>query len=261
MVNKKLRQEIKTYNIVALSFARGIGSTHKRRCLWNLCGKSILQWSFEIVRDSEYIDEIVLGTEDLEIAQFAEKIGMTVIMRPLEDALDFPIDYARGIHKRIKPRSLTHGELTSWPRRHHYLLYCLREQKSCIPDLVFGWTPNMPLATTETVNKVIEAFFRDPEASCSRSAYAVDPKFFTINPVTQRLFPVFIDLPQSLDRQLYPPAFRIGPFNLEGLPLKGKGKLTHVIIDREEGIRIHSKKDLDYAGYLMEKRLKGGEKK
>lgn len=256
---KLLKREIRTYNIVALAFARGIGGTHERRCLWDLCGKSVLQWSFEAVKKSKYIEKIVLGTEDFEIAHFAEQLGITVILRPLEDALDFPRDYTSGMHKRLKPRSLIHGKLISWANRRKYVLDYLKESNGYIPDLIFGWAPIMPLATTETANRVIEAFFKDPEASRSQSVYAVEPKLFTINPVTQRLFPIFIDSLQSLDRQLYPPTFKGGPFSLRGLPTIGTGKTAHVIVDEAEGIHIHTKKDLEFAKFEMKKKLKGGE--
>lgn len=257
-MSRELENEIKTYNIVALAFARGTGGSQERRCLWDLCGKPLIQWAAEATMGSKYVSRVVIGTEDMKIARVAERLGVAVIFRPLEDAIDFPRDYTGGRLKRIMPRSLIHGQEISWSGRREYLLYWLKEKERCIPDLIFSWVPDAPLARAETADRVIEAFFKDDEASMARSVYAAEPKFFIVNPSTGELVPFFIDSAQSLDRQLYPPLFKPGPFTLSGLQSKGRGKAIHVIISEEEGFHIHSKKDFELARFYMEKRLKEG---
>jgi len=95
-VTDKLKREIKKYNIIAITYVRGSGSLHsnrKRRCLWDLCGKPMLQWPIEAALDSEYVDKVVLSSEDSEIMKFGETIsGVTVVPRPLHTVYEVPRD-------------------------------------------------------------------------------------------------------------------------------------------------------------------------
>lgn len=264
-VTPAIGREIKQYEILTLLHARGIGGANERRCLWSLCGKPMIQWVIESALGCPYLNKIVVATEDKEIALAAEKFGASAVIRPLETALDFPRDYTKGRFERLKPRSLIHASSSQPMNHHNYALYFLEEVEHYVPELLFSVSMDMPLATAESATKVIEAFFMDSEAYGSNSMVPDHRKYYTLNPITGRIFPVWQDAVQNIDRQEYPPLYTTGPHTLRGLParaLSGGRKVICVIVDEVEGVHVHEKEDLELAEfYMQKKRLKGGEKK
>lgn len=261
-----LEREIKKYNIVSFTLARGSGSvhgSHDQRCLWDLCGKPMVQWSLETAKASKYINKVVLSCENPRVLDIARKIGgITVIPRVLTTVFNEPRDYRSGVFQRQRPRSLFSGEPSVYTDYSHYCFWYLQEHESYIADIQVGVNANEPLGRTESLDKLIEGFFLDEEADHGLCFYPVMPYLYTINPVTKRPFPVFFSA--GVDRQNYPPLYRSGPFSLAGNPLKvmqGHSKLAYIIVSPDEGLDVHNKQDLELANFYMEKRLKekGGE--
>jgi len=271
-VTDKLKREIKKYNIVAVTYVRGSGSLHsnrKRRCLWDLCGKPMLQWPIEAALASEYVNKVVLSSEDAEILKFGETIpGVTVVPRPLHTVYEVPRDWGVGVFQRQRPRSFFSGEdlrdpegwmggMSSTISAIWYLFWYLQEYESYVGDIWVNVPANEPLGTTDSLNQVIEAFFLDEEANIAYTIYPIMPYIVTINPKTNQLFPLFFDY--GLDRQLYPPIYRIGPFTVYGKPKKttfnaGK-KSAWTFISKEEAMDVHDEEDLFLAKCYLEKRL------
>jgi CMP-N-acetylneuraminic acid synthetase len=76
---------IKNKRVLAIVPARGgsKGLLKKNRLI--LCGKPLVAWPIATAKESKYIDEIVVSTDDLEIARIAEKYGASVpFVRPVE---------------------------------------------------------------------------------------------------------------------------------------------------------------------------------
>lgn len=255
------KREIKKYCILALITVRGTGGGVERRALWDVCGKPMIQWVLEAIKNSEYVDRVVVLTEDKEIGGLSESLGALFIARPLETTLDFPRDYTQGKFKRIKPRSLTHQGYPSgdpFEDAQDYAYDYLSEMKGYVPDLVLLADPDYPMVTTKTVDRVIEAFFKDEEATDSGAYYLTDPKYYIFNPTINRLFPLFHDCIQSLDRQDYPPIYRKGSLTLRGLPLKSTSlgrRYAWVVTSPEEGLNVHDKEGLFLAECYMKRRI------
>lgn len=274
-----LDREIRKYNIAAIMFVRGKGSRfggHERRCLWPLCGKPMMQWPLEAALASKYVNKVVLTSEDPKILKFGESIkGVTVIPRSLDTTLQMPRDWNAGVFQRQQPRSLFSGDIFSDPPHglssglgyadaQYYVFWYLQEQESFVTHIEVAILANNPTGTTESLDKLIEAFFLDEEANKACTVYSIMPYIYFINPVTKELFPLWCD--HGLDRQCYPlQLYRTGPFQVFGKPLRAtfmaRDKIAYTIIPEEQGIDVHNKKDLEKAEFYLTKRLEREEVK
>ena len=76
-------------SVVAIITARGGSKGIPRKNLRELGGKPLIQYTFDAAQSSTLIDEIVLSTDDEEIANFAIERGISVpFMRPNDLASD-----------------------------------------------------------------------------------------------------------------------------------------------------------------------------
>lgn len=267
-----LIREIKVYNILSVTYVRGHGSLHSQhpqRCLWEICGKSMLQRALEIPLASKYINKVVLTSEDQEILHVGEKIpGVTIVPRPFDTVYEVPRDWNAGVFQTARPRSLFSfepftGEFkedaikTQHRNLRYYLLWYLKEQESYVTDIEIVVPANEPMATTETLDRLIEAFFQDEEANYGITLVPVMPYLFTINPKTKRPFPLFFTW--GLDKQYYPDLYRFGPFQVWGNAKKStyneERKIAYIIIPPEEALDVHNKDDLFLANCYMKHRL------
>lgn len=260
----QLEKEISNYQILACMSVRARGSTHgehPRRCLWDICGKPMIQWALEPVIQCKYIDKIVVCTEDRQIKDVVEKLGVKVIDRPLFQAYAFPRDYMSGLFGRLKSRSITQQASLVYTELPEYVLYWLEKEENWTPDIYLNVTANLPMVSVEIVNRVIETFFKDKEATEVRTFSRISGAPWMLNPTTNRLMPLFDLCP--LDRQLYPKLYTSGPYFLIGHPQKSSSQGRRgaaVYIESEEGMDVHTEEDLFLARYYMERRLKRQEK-
>ena len=76
-------------SVVAIITARGGSKGIPRKNLRELGGKPLIQYTFDAAQSSTLIDEIILSTDDEEIANFAIERGISVpFMRPKDLASD-----------------------------------------------------------------------------------------------------------------------------------------------------------------------------
>jgi len=70
--------------------ARGGSKRIPRKNIRNFCGKPIIAWSIEAAQASGCFDQIIVSTDDTEIAEVARKSGAEVpFRRPAKLADDF----------------------------------------------------------------------------------------------------------------------------------------------------------------------------
>jgi len=265
----ELEKEIKRYNVVSITGVRATGSQygqHPYRCLWDLCGKPLIQWMIEAVQGSKYIDKVAIATEDRKIADVIEKLGAIVVMKPFWMSLDIAHRYALNKFAEKKHRSLRARDSGVYTSAGWLILSYLEELEAYEPDLFVVTSANEPLGTAKTVDGLIEAFFKDKEASEAMCLYPIGGYLHPINPKTNR--PVAILGEFGIDHQLTMPIYRKGPYIAYGSPAmiaSGGLKKTCIIVPEEEGIDIHNREDLFKAECYMRRRLereaqKGGEK-
>lgn len=63
---------------IAIITARGGSKRIPRKNIKNFCGKPILQYSIEAALGSEMFDEVMVSTDDREIAEIAKECGANI---------------------------------------------------------------------------------------------------------------------------------------------------------------------------------------
>lgn len=250
----ELERKIQKYKILALGRAWG---GNQNKYMWDVCGKPSVQWAAEAVKKCKYIDRIAFITEDREIREAVENLGIFVIERPINTAYLFPKDFTKGYLKSDTPRSLRSKIPEIFTDAFEYAQYYLRETEGYCPDLLMHFSPEAPLITTETVNRVVEAFMQDDEAFEANTFYRIPPSVYFENATEcKRMFPLLYNY--RLDRQNYPKLYTVGPIHLYGRPSRtesGGVRVAPIFINEEEGLNLHTKEDLFKARCFMKRRL------
>jgi len=79
---------INNKKIIAIIPARGGSKGLPGKNILELCGKPLIAWTIKNALHSKYIDEVIVSTEDKEIAKISKEYGALVIERPEELARD-----------------------------------------------------------------------------------------------------------------------------------------------------------------------------
>ncbi len=79
---------IKDKYVVAIIPARGGSKRLKHKNIYPVLGKPMLAWGVDACKDSQYIDEVYVSSEDPEILTVAEQVGAVPLDRPQELAED-----------------------------------------------------------------------------------------------------------------------------------------------------------------------------
>jgi len=135
-------------NIIAVIPARGGSKRVPRKNIKLIAGKPLIAWSIDEARKSKYINEVIVSTEDGEIAKVAEQYGAKVIIRPQELAVD----------TAKTPPVLLHvvEEL---------------EKNSYKPDIVVLLQPTTPSRTVDTIDAGIEKLINSHNDSVFSAFY------------------------------------------------------------------------------------------
>ncbi|KKQ57703.1 MAG: Acylneuraminate cytidylyltransferase [Parcubacteria group bacterium GW2011_GWA2_38_13] len=121
--------------ILAIIPARGGSKRLPRKNIRPLAGKPLLAYSIEAARSSQYIDRIIVSTEDMEIANIAKKFGADVpALRPMELAED-----ATKSDDVLK-----------------YTAEYMESKENYIPDIIVLIQPTSPLVSAEDIDKTVE---------------------------------------------------------------------------------------------------------
>ena len=141
--------------VLALVTARGGSKRLPRKNVLTFSGKPLIAWSIEAGLDSEYVDRLVVSTDDEEIAKISKAYGADVpFMRPLELASDTAssIDVTRHAIQLLE----NNGEVFD------YLLLL---------------QPTSPLRTSRHINEALELFINrnvDAVVSVTEVEYPVE---------------------------------------------------------------------------------------
>ncbi len=142
--------------ILGLITARGGSKGLPRKNIIDCAGKPLINWTVEAGRGSRYIDEIVLSTDDQEIAETGKKAGANV-------------PFIRE-GKLAEDKSLIHEVI-------HDTVEKLSD-KGMIFDFVLLLQPTSPLRTKEHIDSAIEQYFKNRKYDDEMlvSVYKADPK-------------------------------------------------------------------------------------
>ena len=162
--------------------ARGGSKGIPRKNIRLLNNKPLISYSIDIAKSSEYVDDVVVTTDDSEIALLSEKFGASVIRRSEELAGDeVPLDPV-VYDAMIQKEKLALDEY----------------------DIVITFQPTSPLLKTSTLNRAIEKF---EDFAVDSVLSVVDDRHLSwgYDEVNQRYFPNYIE---RKNRQYLPKDFR-----------------------------------------------------
>ena len=125
--------------ILALILARGGSKGIPGKNIKKLSGKPLISYTIEAAKKSEYINKIVVSTDDHEIAEVASEYGAEVPF--------------------IRPSELATDEASSDEAIKHALNF-LNKNHSYKPDYVISLQPTSPLRGVRDIDEAIKTFIK-----------------------------------------------------------------------------------------------------
>lgn len=201
-----------------------------------LHNKPLISYAISTARSSQYVDDVVLTTDDSEIALIAEKFGASVVRRSHELATDdVPLDPVI-YNAMIQKEKLAFDEY----------------------DIVITLQPNAPLIKTSTLDRAIEKF---EDFSVDSVVSVVDDRHLNwgYDENNKRYFPLYT---KRVSKQDLPKSFKE-----TGAILATRRSFVHedsrlgtniqlIEVSREESIDINNYEDWWLAdNYLQKKRI------
>ena len=215
--------------------ARGGSKGIPRKNLRLLNNKPLISYAIETAKASQYVDDVVVTTDDSQIALIAEKFGASVVRRSEELATD---------------------EVSLDPVIHDAMI---QKEKQAFDeyDIVITLQPTSPLIKAETLDKAIAKF---EDFSLDSVISVVDDRHLSwgYDENNHRYFPNYI---QRVDKKLLPKSFRE-----TGAILATRRQFVHedsrlgtnidiVEVSREERVSIENYEDWWIAeNYLQKKK-------
>jgi len=215
--------------------ARGGSKGIPRKNLRLLNNKPLISYAIETAKASQYVDDVVVTTDDSQIALIAEKFGASVVRRSEELATD---------------------EVSLDPVIHDAMI---QKEKQAFDeyDIVITLQPISPLIKAETLDKAIAKF---EDFSLDSVISVVDDRHLSwgYDENNHRYFPNYI---QRVDKKLLPKSFRE-----TGAILATRRQFVHedsrlgtnidiVEVSREERVSIENYEDWWIAeNYLQKKK-------
>ena len=170
---------INNKKVLALIPARGGSKGIKDKNIYPLYGKPLIAYSIDCARNSKYIDDVVVTTDSIKIADVAKKYGASVpFLRPAELASDTSKSIDAIVHA------------IQWLEKH--------EEKF---DICVLLQPTSPLRTTEEIDEALEKFVESGEKSLVAVSLVSDNPILMRKIKTDGTMERLIDLQSTVRRQ------------------------------------------------------------
>lgn len=223
--------------VLALIPARGGSKGLPRKNILPMSGKPLIAWTIEAAQNSRYIDHVHVSSEDREIIQTVETLGLDVpFPRPTEMATD---------HSNIQ-ETIEHTI----------------EQFSGY-DIMIMLQPTSPLRDEENIDEALELFCNSEADSCV-SVYTPEKSpywQFTLNEEGS-LHPLFDQEYYNKQRQELPVCYALnGAIYISRIEtyLKNKsffsGRVIPYFMNRERSVDIDTQVDFLLAEYFLNKKI------
>lgn len=121
--------------ILGLIPARGGSKSIPRKNLYPLCGRMLIEYTFNAAKKSRYLSRIVLTTDDQEIASLGKKSGIEVPF--------------------IRPARLASDDSPTLAAAQHAVAY-LENSEGYHPDIVVLLQPTSPLRKSSHIDEAVE---------------------------------------------------------------------------------------------------------
>lgn len=228
--------------LLAVVPARGGSKRLPRKNVRPLAGKPLIVWTIEAAREAGVFDEVLVSTDDAEIAAVARAAGGRVPwLRPAELSTDAATS-AAVLQHALAAHESSHGEV----------------------DAVVLLQPTSPLRRAEAIRAAVAQFRADPQR---RSVVSVSPAAphpawaFTLDGATMTPYAGWELL--GLRSQDLPPAYVLNgaiyvlPAETvrEGGPLLRPGLQAYVMADAEAAVDIDTELDWELAEFAARRSL------
>lgn len=248
VIDAKIRRRIKANKIVGSMRFRDHFCSNPGRMQWDLCGHPLYWWKLKAAMDSKYMEKIVVYTEIEEALETARNMS------------DKFVPMKRSIEECREPIWKIVDDLKTPSSRVHTITSQVGDQRNkaigFVPTLFVGLSPCHPLETTENLDKLIEKYYEDDLAEAACMVYEVAPFLQTKDPNNpQYLFPVW-HFQHLGRRQQYPILYRVAGSQIVTYEQTAMKRMAYIVISEEEGLEVHSEKDLKKARFYMEERLR-----
>jgi CMP-N-acetylneuraminic acid synthetase len=128
--------------VLAIIPARGGSKRLPRKNVLPLNGKPLIAWTIEAAIKSEFIDKVIVSTDDKEVSEISETFGATIPF--------------------VRPSTLSSDTSTSVDVVNHALEFL--HENNDVYDIVILLQPTSPLRTTKHINEAMQ-LFRKKKAS------------------------------------------------------------------------------------------------
>jgi len=217
--------------------ARGGSKGVPRKNVRMIAGKPLIAHSIEVAKNTKYIDQIFVSTEDPEIKKISIKYGATVIDRPKELASDTSL-YLDAVK--------------------HLISVVPKLQKN--NPIIVMLSPTSPIRKTLDVEKCVELLDENVDSVVSVIEAKIHPSRMLVKQDASLMHFYLNELPIS-NRQEAEPLFAInGSIYVTNLDLLKNqqyyilgGRIKGYLMDEKHSIDIDTEFDFDVCKLLMEK--------
>lgn len=231
MINEK--------KVMALIPARGGSKGIKRKNIKDLCGKPLIAYTILAAKESCYIDEVYVSTEDMEIAEIAKQYGAVIpVLRPMELAED-----------KSKTLDVVIHAVNNFINKNEW-------------DALVLLQPTQPLRTVEDIDGAIEFFYQNGRKSIVSISEVRDSpilmRYFDQNGDMQKL----LDVSSTVRRQDMPKYYHVnGVIYINAIEEINENTSFNdnrlgFIMEQIHSVDIDQEEDLYLARYYIEKNLR-----
>jgi CMP-N-acetylneuraminic acid synthetase len=175
----------KKQEITAIIPARGGSKGVPKKNIRLLAGKPLIAYTIEAAQKSKYINEIIVSTEDREIAKVSEALAVSVMPRPKKLARDNTSTIEVVLHT----------------------LTVLRKKQGYIPNLTIVLQPTSPLRTAKDIDAAINIFLKNNFGSLVSVCQPTHSPYWNFRIDKGFLEPVFNRKYLEMRRQDLPPLY------------------------------------------------------
>jgi CMP-N,N'-diacetyllegionaminic acid synthase len=221
--------------------ARGGSKSIPRKNAKVIAGKPLLAWTVESALRSKTLNQVIVSTDDEEIAGIGRKWGARVPF--------------------IRPFELAQDDTPTLPVIQHAVSW-LESTEGYIPEIVLLLQPTSPLRRTEHIDQAVELLLQTGADSVVSVCLSEQSPYWMKRLEGDRVFPFLNKAPEYTRRQDLPRVYRLNGalyatrYDVLMRQRRILGEDTRAIVmDAESSIDIDSQLDFKIAEMLLAERI------
>ena len=173
-------KKVKSFNIICIIPARGGSKGIPNKNIIDFCGKRLLQWTIEQAKASQYINDVYVTSDSVEIRDIATDLNCYPIRRPMDISGDTNSSESALIHALSKIKI---------------------GQGGFVPDIVVFLQATSPLRTTKDIDNAIKTFIKGGFDSLFSACVMEDILIWDKSKFNKKLFSVSYNYTNRQRRQ------------------------------------------------------------